>query len=437
MTLHDRTDLRIADLLEEIAPPRLPSYAGAISDRARRMSQRPRWSFASRWAPWWPARPPVNADRVVLALLVVVLLIALAVAGIVGSPPRLPPPFGLAGNGLLVYDDGTGVRLRSEDGARLETLGATGTADSRPAVSLDGRRVAFLRESEGGRAIVVADLTGGAAREVVRTADAGGPASLFPEPPAWSPDGRHIAVAVLAGVAGPNEHAEIWIIDVDTLARSVLRPGDLTGAESPVWAPDGERIAFLGSPTPDPVGFLYVIRTDGTGLDRVSDRESSARAGYLGPFRWSPKGASIAVEHGDAARLDRVVLLIDVLTHHEEILSSASLDALRPSWSPDGGSVAYWREVRRGGRTWQVVVVDLATRRETVLAFMGSSAGSITWAPDGTALTVAECRAGTCQVLLLDLAHPARAPTPLFQVPAKSLTRSIESAYWSWQRVAR
>jgi hypothetical protein len=87
--------------------------------------------------------------------------------------------------------------------------------------------------------------------------------------------------------------------------------------------------------------------------------------------------------------------------------------------------------------SWQVVLLDLATRRETVLPHLNASAESIAWAPDGTAVTVTDCGPTTCRLLLLDVANPARAPTRLADIPAKSLDESIESAYWSWQRVAR
>lgn len=81
--------------------------------------------------------------------------------------------------------------------------------------------------------------------------------------------------------------------------------------------------------------------------------------------------------------------------------------------------------------------MDLLTRRETVLPRVSPSAESIVWAPDGSEVSVAECAAGTCHLLLLDVANPARAPATLAEVPAKSLDQSIESAYWSWQRIAK
>jgi Tol biopolymer transport system component len=436
MIERDRTDLRIIELLQDAAPARTPAYAEAISRRARETSQRPSWSFPGRWVPWSPTVPLVPASRLALALLTLLLLILLGVAAIVGSARRVPPPFGPAGNGVIVVDDGTGIKLVAQDGQRSTQLPSSHAGDSRPAVSPDGQRVAFLRETNGTRAIEVTDIDGRNLREVVHTDGAEGGPNLVPEPPAWSPNSRHIAVTVLVGPAG-DEDSQIWIVDVDTGARSVVLPGGLVASETPVWSPDGERLAFLGSPRHEPVGFLYVVRADGTGLVQLSRRESSARAGYFGRYRWSPDGTQIATDYGGNATSARSVLLIDVGSQREQELESLGRDASHPSWSPDGRSLAYWRTVEPHVSSWQVVLLDLATRRETVLPHLNASAESIAWAPDGTAVTVTDCGPTTCRLLLLDVANPARAPTRLADIPAKSLDESIESAYWSWQRVAR
>ena len=250
----------------------------------------------------------------------------------------------------------------------------------------------------------------------------------------WSPDGRHVAVTVLVGPSA-DEDSQIWIVDVDSMERSVLLPAGFAAVETPVWAPDGVHVAVLGSPRHGAVGYLYMARRDGTGLVQLSRRESSGVSGYFGPYRWSPDGTRIATDYGGVGSA-RSVLLIDVATHREEKLTRDGRDASHPSWSPDGRSVAYWRALRAHEDAWQVVVVDVATGGETLLPELSPSAESIVWAPDGTQVSVAECRPDTCRLLLLDVANPARAPTTLAEIPAKSLDQSIESAYWSWQRVA-
>jgi dipeptidyl aminopeptidase/acylaminoacyl peptidase len=101
-----------------------------------------------------------------------------------------------------------------------------------PAISPDGRQVAFVKE----RAVWVAALDGAtpARRLVSARGDAG--------EPRWSPDGRRLAF-----VAGRGDHAFIGVWSGDStpvrwLAPSTSRDG------SPRWSPDGARLAFVRRP---------------------------------------------------------------------------------------------------------------------------------------------------------------------------------------------
>jgi serine/threonine protein kinase/Tol biopolymer transport system component len=106
--------------------------------------------------------------------------------------------------------------------------------DTGPAFSPDGERIAFHSECEGG-GVFVMGATGESRRKV---ADAG-------HDPAWSPDGRSLAVASepLHNPLARRIQSVVSIVDLAGGASRRLLEQD---AVQPAWSPDGRRIAFWG-----------------------------------------------------------------------------------------------------------------------------------------------------------------------------------------------
>ncbi len=123
---------------------------------------------------------------------------------------------------------------------------------SHPAVSPDGRYVAYYRILEGRRDIWIVPAAGGAS---TRFTDDPAPHT----DPAWSPDGRRLAF-----VSERDGEPQIWVAPVahggpaGPAVRVTSGPGPKQG---PAWAPDGSRIAYVaGNP-----GELAVVSADGRG----------------------------------------------------------------------------------------------------------------------------------------------------------------------------
>jgi hypothetical protein len=76
----------------------------------RHVDQRPGWTFPERWLPMQLTMARTRSLRPLLAIVMIALLIVAMVAAalLIGSTRRpLPPPFGPAANGALVYaEDG-------------------------------------------------------------------------------------------------------------------------------------------------------------------------------------------------------------------------------------------------------------------------------------------------------------------------------------------
>ena len=114
-----------------------------------------------------------------------------------------------------------------------------------------------------------------------------------PEPdfrPSWSPDGRRIAFDSFR-----DENSEVYVMNADGSGQTRLtnHPAHDFG---PSWSPDGGRIAFASerdgnSFASDHDGNveIYVLNADGSGQTRLTDNPA-----YDDTPSWSPDGGRIA-----------------------------------------------------------------------------------------------------------------------------------------------
>jgi dipeptidyl aminopeptidase/acylaminoacyl peptidase len=237
--------------------------------------------------------------------------------------------------------------------------------------------------------------------------------------PSWTPDGR--SLLFLADRGGDDAKTQVWMMPASGgKARQVTRFAD--GVEDYVLSPDGRQLAVIawdperpeGTPKPkNPKPIVvsrYQFKEDGTGY--LTDRRkhlyvvdvASGKATLLTPGAhdeqlpsWSPDGRTIAyvTKRGDDP--DRhinydIYLIAPEAGAAERQLTSfkgADLDPYwesRPSWSPDGKSIAYLQ----GGEDkwiyyapWQLAVIDIASGQSTIPAPLDRSFYKPRWSPDG------------------------------------------------------
>jgi TolB protein len=171
------------------------------------------------------------------------------------------------------------------DGSDLKRLTANPKYDAEPVVSPDGKHIVFGSQRENDVDIYIMDSDGSNVRRLTdRTGYDGGP---------WfSPDGTKIAWRAWHPEtddekakwkdAMENDYIiavplDLWVMNADgSNKRLVLRNGATNWA--PSWHPDGKRLVFssnIDDWRPDLKQYghnfeLYLINTDGTGLERIT-----------------------------------------------------------------------------------------------------------------------------------------------------------------------
>jgi Tol biopolymer transport system component len=134
--------------------------------------------------------------------------------------------------------------------------------------SANGKRIAYtVYSSTGEGRLYVMDADGsdqhalpGASLIDRLSGNAGG------EEPAVSPDGKRIAFAATAG----KDNEEIYTVRIDGSRRTRLT--DIPGNDHwpPTWSPDGTRIAFTSEGTGGN-SEIYAMNSDGSGLTKLTD----------------------------------------------------------------------------------------------------------------------------------------------------------------------
>ena len=230
-----------------------------------------------------------------------------------------------------------------------------------PALSSDGRLIAFLSNGAETRGEVFIDLwladarTGKRIRRLVESTTNPNfeELRLLYSQSSFSNNGR-----TLAFTAQREGRDVLYLLDIASgKIRSLSLPID--GATSPVWSPDDRQLAFSG--TRGGISDLFIVDVNGKNLRQLTNDE-----------------------YGD----------------------------LQPSWSPDGQRIAFASD--RGPETnlnilqlgkWQISVYDLRTGAIEVLPNQGGLNLNPVWSPDGRELGFISDRTGIPNIFLFDFSN--------------------------------
>jgi Tol biopolymer transport system component len=266
----------------------------------------------------------------------------------------------------IVYERDGDIAAIEPDGTGDGLIVVSSDRELSPASSVDGR-VAFVRQrpSQNRSDIVILERDG-------RTASVT-PDSMYDSDPAWSPDGRQIAVRSLvnreSGVDGSvvltYRDAGIYIMNADGSGRRRLTSEE---DAAPAWSPDGSRLVVARADTVGSRRLVIVSAADGLSAQQLTS--GGAQIGDTDPS-WSPDGARIAFSRMDPSFQTGVFLIGADGSGLGRLIGPLQTSAGHPSWSPDGREVVY-TDSDLGGLA--IMAVDSSNRRG-----LGVSGASPRW----------------------------------------------------------
>ena len=247
------------------------------------------------------------------------------------------------------------------EGERASTFESLHPLDTKPAVSSDGRWLAFAAKHIGRDRLFIWDLQRGREHERFTFENVVAIAS-----PTWSPNGDHI---VFSGAA-KGGIADLYSVHLQTGQLQQLT-ADLYHDRDPDWSPEGEVIVFS------------------------SDRWAGGRQGYYNLFLYELESGNI------------------------QPLTRGAHNDLQPDWSPDGSLVVFSSDRDTMYNLYTVRLPEGASRQiyTTRLTHMLTGAFDPVWLPDQRGLLFSGFEKRRFHIYRLDLPVLADSVAKAGQLP--------------------
>jgi TolB protein len=165
---------------------------------------------------------------------------------------------------------------------------------------------------------------------------------------------------------------------------------DKSSAYSPVFSPDGNRIAFMSLRDGD--SEIYVMNRDGSGVRRLTNNNAIDSTPT-----WSPAGTQIAFTSGRSGSAQIWVMDTDGLNVRRISYDESSAD--RATWSPAPfNEIAYAGQSRPG---YDIRIYDDASGQTRTLTDGAGTNESPTFSPTGRHIAFMSTRLGKAQIFTM------------------------------------
>lgn len=185
--------------------------------------------------------------------------------------------------------------------------------------------------------------------------------------PVFSPDGQKLAFDGWKSQEGESfSNVHIMVVNADGSDFKVLRPGAM-----PSWSPGGNRIAFSKPPYS-----VAVMNADGTNEKIIAER------GWGG--QWSPDGTRIAYYYGNNIRIYNLIedTTTELFPNDDNPYASFTWNM---TWSPDSNWICILGR-RAEDRSYDVLTVNTAGSKEGYKVHFNSKRSpyqDMAWSPRG------------------------------------------------------
>jgi WD40-like Beta Propeller Repeat len=254
------------------------------------------------------------------SLVAIVVLMAGLSAGTRSAEAAFP-----GSNGKIAFtsnrDAQNDIYVMNEQGGRQSRLTTNLANDRRPRWSASGRRIAFASSRDANFEIYSMRADG--SNQTRLTSD-----PLPDDYPSWTADDRQIVFQ-----RGGFATGEIYVMNADG-----ADPTDLTNDPAPditpAAAPRGTKIVF-GS-TRDGSGGLFALQLNGTELTRLT-----TTSGTDWVPNWSPSGREIVFLRDETGLDDDIYVVRSDGTGLTRLTNTPTRDEVNPVWSPDHSRILF------------------------------------------------------------------------------------------------